>query len=101
MRFVPVHDVCQKLGVKVFAALPAFHTLTGCDRNGSISGIGKKMCKTKAWKAIMESQVHQESLGLLGKEQNANEETLRKCFAFICDIYPTSKKRPQTADKRK
>ena len=52
MRFVPVHDVCQKLGVKVFAALPAFHALTGCDCYSSISGIGK----TKAWKAIMESQ---------------------------------------------
>ena len=96
MRFVPVHDDCQKLGVKVFAALPAFHALTGCDSNSSISGIGK----TKAWKAIMKSQVHQESLGVLGKEQNANQETLRKCEAFICDIYPTFKKRPQTADKR-
>ena len=95
MRFVPVHDVCQKLGDKVLAALPAFHALTGCDSNSSISGIGK----TKAWKAIMKSQVHQESLGFLGKEQNANEETLRKCEAFICDIYPTSKKRPQTADE--
>ena len=46
MRFVPVHDVCQKLGVKVLATLPAFHALTGYDRNSSISGIGK----TKAWK---------------------------------------------------
>ena len=95
LRFVPVHDVCQTLGDRVVLASPAFHSLTGCDSNSSISGIGK----TKAWKAIMRSQVHQESLSLLGLEQEADEETLRKCEAFICDIYPSSKKRPQTTDE--
>ena len=54
----------------------------------------------KAWKAMLRSQVHQESLSLLGQEQEVDEETLRKCEAFICDIYPSSKKkRPQTADE--
>lgn len=43
------------------------------------------------------SQGHQG--GLLGQEKEADEETLRKCKAFLCDIYPTSKKRPQTADE--
>ena len=43
------------------------------------------------------SQGHQG--GLLGQEKEAAEETLRKCKAFLCDIYPTSKKRPQTADE--
>lgn len=33
------------------------------------------------------------------KKKEADEETLRKCKAFLCDIYPTSKKRPQTADE--
>ena len=79
LRFVPVHDVCQKLGDNFLAALPAFHALAGCDSNSSISGIGK----TKAWKAIIRSQVHQESLSLLGQEQEADEETLRKCEAFL------------------
>ena len=37
MRFVPIHDVCQKLGDSVLAALPVFHALTGCDNNISIS----------------------------------------------------------------
>ena len=87
--FVLVHDVCQELGDRVLAALPAFHALTGCDSNSSISRIGK----TKAWKAMIRSQVHQGSLGLLGLEQEANKEILRKCEAFICHIYPTSRKR--------
>ena len=49
LRLVPVHNVCQKLGERVLAALPAFQSLSSCDSNSSISGIGK----TKAWKAIM------------------------------------------------
>ena len=69
LRFAPVHDVCQKLGDRVLAALPAFHALTGCDSNSSISGIGKM----KAWKAMIGSEVHQESLSLLGQEQEADE----------------------------
>ena len=95
MRFVSGHDVCQRLGDRALAALSALHAITRCDSNSSISGIGK----TKAWKAMIRGQVHQGSLHLLGQEQEADEETLRKCEAFICDIYPTSKKRPQTADE--
>lgn len=37
MRFVPIDDVCQKLGDSVLAALPVFHAITGCDNNSSIS----------------------------------------------------------------
>ena len=92
MHFVPVHDVCQRLGDRVLTALSAFHALTGCDSNSSISGIGKK----KAWKAMIRSQVNEGNLGLLRQEEQEDEETLRKWEAFICNIYQTSKKRPQT-----
>ena len=54
---MPVHDIVQKLDSSVVQALPAFHAITGCDSVSSISGIGK----TKAWKAMIRSQEHQES----------------------------------------
>ena len=60
--------------VGILYTTPAFHTLIGCDINSPISGIGK----TKAWKAMIRSQAHQGSLGLLGQEEQEDEETLRK-----------------------
>lgn len=39
--------------------------------------------KMKIWKAMLGSQVHQESLRLLGQEQDDNEEKLRKCETFM------------------
>lgn len=60
LRFLLVHDVFQKLGDRVLAALPAFPGTTGYESNSSISGIGK----TTAGKAMTRSQGHQQSLSL-------------------------------------
>ena len=89
--FVPVHDVCQNLSSRVLKALPAFHALTGCDT----TRIGKK----KPWKVFIRSAVHQESLTILGQQPEEDEETAKKCEAFICDLYPSYKKSPKTADE--
>ena len=84
LRFVPVHNIVQKLDSSVVQALPAFRTITGCDSVSSTSGIGK----TKAWKAMIRSQEHQESLSCLGVDVDISDETIEKCEAFLCDIYP-------------
>ena len=95
LRFVPVHDVCQNLSNRVLKVLPAFHALTGRDTTSALSGIGKK----KPWNVFIRSAVHQESLTILGQQPEVDEETAKKCEAFICDLYPSYKKSPKTADE--
>ena len=95
LRFVPVHDVCQNLSNRVLKALPAFHALTGCDTTSALSEIGKK----KPWSVFIRSAVYQESLTILEQQPEEDEETAKKCEAFICDLYPSYKKSPKTADE--
>ena len=82
--FIPIHEVCQQLSGRILKSLPAFHTLTGCDTTSTLSGIGKK----KPWKVLMRSPVHQESLGLLGQQAEADEETVKKCKALYATFIP-------------
>ena len=95
LRVIPVHEVCRALGQRICEALPAFHALTGCDTNSSLAGIEKK----KAWDALKRSNVHQDSLSLLGQAQDLDETTATKCEAFICDLYVSSKRTPKTIDE--
>lgn len=78
-------------------ALPALHALTGCDSNSSLAGVGKK----KAWELLKQSNVHQESLSLLGQDPLIDGTIANKCEAFICDLYPCPRKSQSTADERR
>ena len=95
LRFIPIHEVCQQLSGRILKSLPAFHALTGCDTTSALSGIGKK----KPWKVLMRGPVHQERLGLLGQQAEVDEETVKKCEAFVCDLYPSYKRNPKNADE--
>ena len=48
---------------------------------------------------FIRSAVHQESLTILGQQPEVDEETAKKCEAFICDLFPSYKKSPKTADE--
>ena len=48
---------------------------------------------------FIQSIVHQESLTILGQQPEVDEETAKKCEAFICDLYQSYKKSPKTADE--
>ena len=48
---------------------------------------------------FIRSAVHQESLTILEQQPEVDEETAKKCKAFICDFYPSYKKSPKTADE--
>lgn len=39
------------------------------------------------------------ALTILGQQPEVDEETAKKCEAFICDLYPSYKKSPKTADE--
>ena len=95
LRYIPVHDVSRTLGSKLCKALPGFHAVTGCDSNSSLAGIGKK----KAWDALSRSQVHQESLSLLGERSDLAQDVTTRCTAFICSLYPSPMKTPTSVDE--
>ena len=95
LRFIPVHAISQVLGERMCKALPAFHALTGCDSTSALSGIGKK----RAWVALNRSVIHQESLCRLGEQQQIDETIAAKCEAFICALYPLSRKTAHTSDE--
>jgi len=93
-RFIPVHDIAHALGEKMCSSLPGFHAITGCDSTSSLAGIGKK----RAWDSLCRSSDHQDSLSLLGEEQELNATTAAKCEAYVCSLYTASKK-TSTADE--
>ena len=84
----PVHDILHVLGVKVCSSLLGFHAITGCDSTSSLAGIGKK----KAWDGFCRSTDHQDSLSLLGEEQELILTTAGHCEAYVCSLYNASKK---------
>ena len=63
----------------MWRALLAFRAITGCDSTSSLAGIGK----TKEWQGLLQSEQHQDSLGLLGAQRNLSENVVAKCEAFI------------------
>ena len=93
-RLIPGHDIAHALGEKMCSSLPGFHAITGCDSTSSLAGIGKK----KAWDSFCRSTDHQDSLSLLGEEQELNVTTAGKCEAYVCSLYTASKK-TSTADE--
>ena len=93
-RLIPVHDIAHALGEKMCSSLPGFHATTGCDSTSSLAGIGKK----KAWDSLCHSCDHQDSLSLLGEEQELNVTTAARCEAYVCNLYTASKK-TSTADE--
>ena len=77
-----MHQIAEKLGPKVWRALPGLHSMTGCDINSAISGMGKK----KALQLIKGSDIHQVSLAGLGEELKLPETLISSCKK-ICDLH--------------
>ena len=42
LRYIPIHHICNTMSPAKARALPAFHTLTGCDNTSFFPGTGKK-----------------------------------------------------------
>ena len=95
LRYIPAHKIVISLGPLICKALPAFHSLTGCDSTSALSRMGKK----KAWKSIIKNKVHQESLAGVGQSPDVDEETVKKAEAFMCSLYTIKNRIPATADE--
>ena len=88
IRYIPVHKIAARLGRPMCKAIPAFHSLTGCDTTSSLSGIGKK----NAWKVLCRNESHQESLARFGLTPNVDRSTaaqqLKQRLSFAACILP-------------
>ena len=95
LRYVPVHELSQKLGVKLCRALLSYHAITGCDSTSALDKVGKK----KHWPAFEKNEEHQERLGLLGTEANLSDVVVSGCESFVCDLYPFHRRKVHTTDE--
>ena len=84
-QFIPIHDICAKLGLELCKLLPGFHSLTGCDSTGSFSGIGKK----RAFKVLQKHGQDIPNLALLGSQPTINEilPLVAACTKFVCHLF--------------
>lgn len=80
-RNIPINEVRQSLPCEVIAALPAFHSITGCDTTNSLHGHGKRT----AWKAFIRCP------RLLLPFGNITTDDFSTAERFVVSIYsPTS-----------
>ena len=91
---VPVPSMVQKLNPQLCAALPAHHTLTGCDSNHSLSGINKG----KSFGILSSNPEHQKGLAKLGQKPDMNKLTNADCEKFVCSLYTRVQKAGTTCD---
>ena len=84
-RFIPTHEISRSIGTALSEALPAFHTLTGCDSTSSLAKIGK----AKAWKFLKINAEEFCELLELGNSEHVSTETLENVRLFLCMLYDT------------
>ena len=94
LRFIPAHTISATLGSQMCKALPAFHSLTGCNSTRGFSGVGKK-----AWKGIISNTTYQESLASVGRSFDHDVDTAKEVKAFVCSLYNVMNRTPATADE--
>ena len=91
VALLPIH---KELGPERSAGLPGFHSLTGCDITGHITGVGKKT----AFKAFRKSPPHVvQALSKLGEEDVPPSEVIARCEEFLCSVMGTKKVSAKTA----
>ena len=95
LRFIPIHQVCQKLGQSLSSVLLGFHALTGCDPVSSFCGKGK----TRPWDTVRQNTAHQKVLKLLGKDAKMKGKTCRECEKFVNSLYTTIPKAGNTVNQ--
>ena len=84
-RYIPVHKIAARLGKQLCKAIPAFHTLKGCNSTSSLSG-------TENRKVLRKNTRHQESLAQFGQTSDLDKSTASETEDFICSLYPPQRR---------
>ena len=86
-RFIPVHEICEKMFPTFCKILPSVHSLSGCDSTLSFLGIGKKavskLLKTKGSDSF-------EKLALMDGQYKDEVQTAAR--EFVALLYDPSNK---------
>jgi len=90
-RIVPLRPIYEALGEDLAAALPGFHSFTGCDTTGKFAGKGKLTC----WKVMQKASPNMlTAFKNLGSTITPTRETEAALEEFVCQLF-----QPQTKKK--
>ena len=96
-RWIPVHDVCRKIGLKNSKSIPFFHAFTGCSVMPAFHGKGKKAA-WQTWNVYPEASPVSKKLGMhpsvIGDEE---QKILEK---FVITMYDRSSEATDIDDVR-
>lgn len=85
-RYIPIHDICMKIGPQRSLALPVFHALTGCDQIASFYDHGKR----SAWKVWEKNDDLTECFNIIGSPdvtQSTVNHSMKAVERFVCQLY--------------
>lgn len=83
-RSIPLLPLYNALGGPLVAALPGFHSFTGCDQTGAICGKSKLSC----WNTLMKAdQEVLEGFASLGSSVCVPDHVAKKLELFMCHLY--------------
>ena len=92
-RFIPVHEICQKMSPTFCKILPSVHSLTGCDSTSYFLGISKKSVSKSLTTIGLESV---EKLSLMDGQYKKEVQTVAR--EFVALLYnPSNKERSSTS----
>ena len=88
LRYIPVHEVSNSLGLEICKLLPAFHSVTGCDSVSSLCGIGKK----SAFNVLKSNVDELTDMQCFGDSPvlSLEDDFVVSCIRFICMLYDKS-----------
>ena len=84
--YIPIHDICMKIGPQRSLALPVFHALTGCDQIASFYDHGKR----SAWKVWEKNDDLTECFNIIGSPdvtQSTVNHSMKAVERFVCQLF--------------
>lgn len=82
-RLIPMHSITARLGDDMCSSLVGLHAFTGCDSTSAFVGKGKQV----AYKLILESPRHAETMRQLSQSFQPTEQLQEACEAYACALY--------------
>lgn len=86
LRYIHINEMFDNLGPTLCAALPAFHSFTGCDYTPSFFKKGK----IRPFEILKSSIEFQSVFSNFGKLCYIRVEDILKIEEFVCKLYKTS-----------
>ena len=84
LRYIPAHEISQRLGPEISWGLLLFHAISGCDTVSAFGGVGKKTA-FNTWKSMPE--VHAVFKHLSTAPQEVSDEDKAVIEDLVCHMY--------------